>query len=590
MLENPGFEGGTQGWQAFGAARYEIVAGAGRIGSAALRYRKDRDEGKENSHFDQEVDVDPKTLYVAVAYFKGDGVLRPALRIASMDWQTMALGVSKASTDWQEVRVPFYSRDNKRVRVQIFGGALTDKRESAVGASYCDAVFLRKATEEECREARRCRIKVDTGTVLREISPLFFGVNFLFMVEDDASRADGKIEKLLREMPCRLIRFPGGEMADNYHWKTHRLDNPKRWPMREGPDTTDTDEFMAWCRRIGAEPIFVVNLESGFVHNDVDAGVREAAEWVKYCNKEKGYGVNYWEIGNETYLKGTLYPLKAKQYADAFVKFSRAMKAVDPTIKVGAIGPMWVKAVAPIDKDEGVPWWESVVRIAGRDLDFAVVHRYYSDRGFENFAWNPVKVGEPVAELRQFLREQMPGRTIEIALTEWNTWKKSKLTGMAHGLVMAEMMVRYIEGGVDLANFWPFRNTGKRSNFRAMLDRETNEPLPPYHVMKLFSSNIGRRLVKSTSSNVQVVSLASCDGDGKTLCVFLINKSVRPEGVEVELRVTGRDFANTKGMVLAAPALLSMDLSLRDLDVKKHWDCWASHLPPHSIGVVTLSR
>ena len=590
ILKNPGFEQGKEGWGVLGQARYEVVAGAGRVGSVALRYRKDKDEGKENSHFDQEVGVEPETLYVAAAWFKGAGNLRPALRIASMDWKTVALGLCAESNDWQEVCVGFYTGANKRVRVQIFGGATTERRESAVGTSYCDAVFLRKATADELREVRQCRVDVDAADVVREINPLVFGVNFLFMVEDDASRADGKIETLLREMPCRLIRYPGGEMADNYHWKTHRLDNPKKWPMRDGADTTDTDEFMAWCRRIGAEPIFVVNLESGFVHNDVDAAVREAAEWVKYCNKGKRYGITYWEIGNETYLKGTLFPLKAKRYADAFTKFSRAMKAVDPTIKIGAIGPMWLNAVAPIDKEDGTPWWETVVRIAGRDMDLAVVHRYYNEGDFSNFAWNPVKVGEPIAELRRYLRETMPNRTIQIALTEWNTWKKSKLRGMAHGLLMAEMMCRYIEGGVDLANFWPFRNTSKRSNFRAMLDRETNEPLAPYHVMKLFSSHVGSDLVKSTASNVQVVPFASVSADRKTLTVFLVNKSTWAEGVDVDMRVAGLDVAKAKGQVLSAPELMSMDLGLRGLEVKKDWDRWTCRLPAHSIGVVKVSR
>ncbi|MEW6355379.1 MAG: hypothetical protein AB1696_03560 [Planctomycetota bacterium] len=591
VLKNPGFAKGVEGWQTFGQERYDVVAGAGGLGGPALRYRKDKVEGKENSHFDQEADVEAQTLHIAAARFKAEGDLRPVLRIASMDWQTMALGIATPSKDWQEVRVRFYARDNKRVRVQIFGGAQSEQRESSVGVSYCDAVFLRKATEEECREVRRSRVDVDATTVLREINPLFFGVNFLFMVEDDASRADGKIETLLREMPCRLIRYPGGEMADNYHWKTHRLDDPKKWPLREGPDTTDTDEFMAWCRRIGAAPIFVVNLESGFIHNDVDAAVREAAEWVKYCNKEKGYGIKYWEIGNETYLKGTLYPLTAQQYADAFAKFSRAMKAVDPTIKVGAVGPMNVNEVVAIEKDKGGPqWWPTVARVAGADMDFAIVHRYYHEGDFDNFAWNPVKVGEPVAELRRFLREQMPNRTVEIALTEWNTWQKSELQGMAHALLMAEMMARYIEGGVDLANFWPFRNTGKGSGFRAMLDRETNEPLPPYHVMKLFSSNIGKRPVKSAASNIQVVPFASTSADGKTMALFLVNKATWPEGMDVEIKAAGGNFANAKGQILTTPDLMSMDVSLSDMEVKKDGDRWTCHLPPHSIGLVKLCR
>ena len=118
---------------------------------------------------------------------------------------------------------------------------------------------------------------MDATAPLREINPLFFGVNTLFWIEDDDALKDGKLAQLLQDLPCRLMRFPGGEVADNYHWQTRKLDNIRDFPASEGPDKLDCDKFMTLCRQVGAEPIFVVNLESGFVHHDVAAAVREAA-------------------------------------------------------------------------------------------------------------------------------------------------------------------------------------------------------------------------------------------------------------------------------------------------------------------------
>ena len=62
----------------------------------------------------------------------------------------------------------------------------------------------------------------------------------------------------------------------------------------------DFDEFIAWKNSFGSEAIIVVNLENGFVENDLEKAADLAAEWVRYANIEKNYGIKYWEIGNES--------------------------------------------------------------------------------------------------------------------------------------------------------------------------------------------------------------------------------------------------------------------------------------------------
>ncbi len=75
---------------------------------------------------------------------------------------------------------------------------------------------------------------------------------------------------------------------------------------------------------------------------------QDAAAWVAYCNKDKlhpmgdlrqshGYElpfhVKYWELDNETYRR--FGPL---EYAKRCVEFSKAMKKIDPTIKLVLVG------------------------------------------------------------------------------------------------------------------------------------------------------------------------------------------------------------------------------------------------------------
>lgn len=604
LLQNAGFETGADPWRTLGKPRYQIVDGTGRAGGRGLRYHKGREEPgpRENSHFDQVVSVEPDALYVAGVWFKAEGDLRPVLRIAGIDWKTIALAMAGPTRDWQETRMLFRTAERTQVRFQIFAGSHSERRESSVGASVCDDAFVRKPTAAELEALRTCRVTVHADRVIREIDPLFFGVNSLFWIEDDPSRADGRIAKQLREMPCTLLRYPAGEAADNYHWKTHKLDNPKKWPSRETPENMDTDEFMAWCRQIGAEPIFVVNLESSYLRGNVAAGAAEAAEWVKYC-RDKGYHVHYWEIGNETYLKGTYCPLTAKQYATAFVTFARAMKAADPSISIGAVGPMGVDEVAKIERDKrGPAWWPTVVATAGDLLGFAIVHRYYNVADYAGFEWHPVGVDVPIRRLRTFLHERYPGRRVPIALTEWNTWRRSSVTGIAQALVVAELVGRYLEAGVDMANFWPMRLTGKTSKFRSLLDRDTNEPRAPYHVMSLFASHLvqrsasgrprfrGGKLVQAEASSVQVYTCAGVGPDGKSLVVFLLNKSLWPEGMNVALAVEGFVPAAGRAISLTAPEPMSENVSVRTAPLPRVGPGMTLRLPAHSLTVVVLQE
>lgn len=595
---------------------YSIAEGKGRNGSKGLVYHKATksvraDGKKENFHYDFVVSVQPQKSYVASVWFKAESDLHPSLRIASKDWQTLASGICSDSRDWQEVRVPFQSGVHQDIRIQIFGGGKTEARETEPGTSYCDDVALTLADAKDLRAMRQARVTVNAQSVLHEINPLFFGVNTLFWIEDDASLKDGKIAKYLREMPCRLMRFPGGEVGDNYHWKTRKLDNIKQFPSSEGPDKLDCDKFMTLCRQFGATPIFVINLESGFIHNDLETAIQEAADWVRYANREKGYQVKYWEIGNETYLPVTYYPTTAREYAEAFVKFSRAMKAVDPSIQIGAVGPLEVNAIVATDqltkaeldhersqsravrRDElkktaaakteknGDAWWPTLANVAGKDMDFAIVHRYYPH------VFGPdANADKPVVAFKQFLAKQFPDRTIPVALTEWNVGKETP-AGLTAGLIVAELIGDYVTAGVDMACFWPMRYPGNIT-IRSMLDIKTNEPKPSYTVMKLYASNMGpgSKVIASTASNKQIYTCASLSENGRKLAIFLINKTQIQGPSEVFITTSGINVKSARAVTLTAPNINSDKATLQDTPVTNRGGAWLVELPPQSVTVV----
>lgn len=121
----------------------------------------------------------------------------------------------------------------------------------------------------------------------------------------------------------------------------------------------------------------------------VNAGTgtsKEAAAWVNYANKVKGYNIKQWQIGNE--LDGEWEesgPLSARQYAARFLEYARAMKAVDSTIILH--GPLFSSHKMQekgAGLNDGKFWVAEFLRIVGeaekadgkRYLDVFDLHTY----------------------------------------------------------------------------------------------------------------------------------------------------------------------------------------------------------------------
>lgn len=140
------------------------------------------------------------------------------------------------------------------------------------------------------------------------------------------------------------LRFPATGLSQIYNWMNgtgiNRNQNPSygKYPQISN---FGTDEFLKLVDHTGSEAVMVVN-----AHSDK---ATLAANWVSYCNDlywvgkgrdrnangyREPYDIKYWEIGYEMYLNK--WAKNGKKYAEVLVNFSKAMKAVDPDIKVGA--------------------------------------------------------------------------------------------------------------------------------------------------------------------------------------------------------------------------------------------------------------
>lgn len=224
------------------------------------------------------------------------------------------------------------------------------------------------------------------------------------------------------------LRWPGGNFASSYFWEDG-VGPPEQRPTRFDlawravePNTFGTDEFMAYCDDLDAEPYVCINSSSGTVV--------EAARWVEYCNldprqypteyarrraangRAEPYRVRYWGIGNEVYGAWQVGYSSAEAYAHRCREFAHFMRAVDPGVKLIGVGA-------------DIPEWdEAVLRIAGDTVNYISNHQYHGQEDYRATVGAAAYVEQHLHRLGELIDRVMPTlrRTtpIQIAMDEWN--------------------------------------------------------------------------------------------------------------------------------------------------------------------------
>ena len=276
------------------------------------------------------------------------------------------------------------------------------------------------------------RLTISEGTVWLGCASLMPADNM------QGFRAD--VIAALRDWSPPQLRWPGGNFVSAYHWQNGIGDRDRRpayldpaWWLWESNDV-GTDEFIALCRLIEAEPVLTVNMGDG--------SAAEAAAWVEYCNgapttrygalraangQAQPYGVRVWFVGNEQFGNWQVGHVDAETYAWRYLDFARAMRAVDPQLTLIGVG-------APADLYGH--WNERVLSIAAAEMDQFSVH-YYSLRTEKYVetpppeqiylpkmaAWREV---EMMLDASLAVLDKHGGAHLPLAFDEWNTYVGAK--------------------------------------------------------------------------------------------------------------------------------------------------------------------
>jgi alpha-L-arabinofuranosidase len=429
--------------------------------------------------------------------------------------------------------------------------------------------------------------------------------------------------KTTRDLAPGMMRF-GGLLSRYYKWREGVGPAEKRPPFRNyvwgGKEThrVGTHEFVDFCQRVGAEPMYCVNFLSDGekrytkTREGNRAGdAREAADWVSYANdpdhagrKRNGaaqpFNLKFWQLGNESSYGDKVF--KKEESIAATIDFAKAMRERDASLKLIGWG------------DSG--WAGDLIDRAGEHIDFVAVHmmgqrpmerdtalrgnRYQSD---PERAWNELmalikpRIETKLVELEEALAKHKSKHGIAITeghlsldphnsnaiLTEW-------LTGVYH----ARVMNLYQRHGANVKISTAADFNGNRWTTNALLlqvPRGVSYLLPAGAVMRLFKRHNGAHGV-AVKSSPNHLDIAASRTDNK---IFLHVANMNYSGAtEASFSVDG--FVVTGGRVLEiSPENPRQEISPINPDVFKprehilaKGDSMKWRFPARSVSVVEL--
>jgi alpha-N-arabinofuranosidase len=294
------------------------------------------------------------------------------------------------------------------------------------------------------------RIKIDIDRTIGEVDPLLFG-NFaehlgrmiyggIYEEGSRLSDANGfrtDVLEAVRNLNVSILRWPGGNFCSGYNWKDgigpkdQRPSRPElAWNDVES-NRFGTDEFLHYAGEIKAEPYICINLGLGTID--------DARHWVEYTNgrqntywanerrkngRAEPWNVKYWALGNEIDGPWQLGHKNAEEYSKFALEAAKAMRAVDPSIKLVASGSSNYGA-------DWIHWNRAVLQTLRNQIDYIAIHTYINNRDndLERYlgGWQ-LTLDRYIATTAAQIREVQTGpnpRPIYIAYDEWNVWYRT---------------------------------------------------------------------------------------------------------------------------------------------------------------------
>lgn len=419
------------------------------------------------------------------------------------------------------------------------------------------------------------KVSVDAGKHISKINPFLYGLNvarwdedlFPGPAKDLLLNCDRDAIRKVKEAGPAILKYPGGNDADHYVWNS---------PDNSASEMS-TDEYGALLSAVGAE---------GFITVNFNESPELAAEWVRYCNKVKGYDIKYWEVGDEqwgTWARGHTTP---EEYAERFIEFAKAMKGVDSTVKIAA-------NVMPSDYPND--WTYRVLKTAGNYIDM-VTFSYYpltnKNEDEDSLFASIHSYRRDYEMIRHALEETLPKEkadTMWIVNVGYNSisgYPGPITLSIANALWVADMVGTMAELDEQMACYWALHNSypPRGGDYGILSEDGKNQPSYNYYVFPIYTHLFGSQLVESSSSDSSLSVYSSMFGED-TLSIVLINKDKKNiKHVEIQLNSF---VPQGSASVWLLNAIHRLD---RLSGLKNVSPSFNEQVPPYSIVILQLLR
>lgn len=466
-------------------------------------------------------------------------------------------------------------------------------------------------------------VTVHTGQTLATVAADAVGVDD--WQTDTEMHAPGTTQ-LLSADGVRLRELNTGPWDDVYRWRTNTFDHD---PITDGYGPATPQPWQSWVadsQRMGAQMMVHVNYGSTATDGPggTDIGPQEAAAWVRQANIVDHDHIRYWVIGEEVWGNGALAPdipqFEPDHHADKsptaygrnVVRFAAAMKAVDPSIKIG------VELTPFPDGEFGFPAWnDPVLAAAAGSIDFVDVHSYVFGSPHDDptlFA-GPRQIAPLMTALRGEIAAYAGTRAADIGVVVGETNSSGTDPGTQSvttpdALFAADDIATWLEQGASTVDWFDSRHgaypdttaspddpTGTGYGTWGLLSDGTdacatdagglkacepplNTPYPAYYGYGLASrlAAPGARLVATTGPGGPIVTHASVRRDGTVVVL-----------VENEDPTTAHDLTITCADCRTMPVALAYHYGRGDAATSVSIGSARSvHLPPYSMTELVL--
>lgn len=470
-------------------------------------------------------------------------------------------------------------------------------------------------------------VKILKKTSKAAVNPMIYGQ----MLEDcndnvvyggvvnNAGEENPKVIELLRPLNIPVMRWPAGTAIYDYDWRRGIGPKEKRTPIHEkvwgGTEyyTFGTDEFLAWCRKIGTEPYINICMGNSTAR---EVTLDDAADWVEYVNgspttrmgalraangHKEPYGVRLWCLGNENYLRAIIHKEEtAEQYSDMLAEWSKRLKAIDKNLSLLGVGHVST-------------WNKTVINRVGDELDYLTLHYYITSQVKDCELLSPERTLFASARVEENLKvnirlleeyNKKSGRKkhpLRFSIDEWNNrhkvWSDNRYSftrkddrRMYDVATTASMLNVFLRNSphVAMANYiFPVNGHGLLKT----VGESDAYKSASYHVFDLYRrymagsalsidvSGPGKNGIRLSETNVEgdneksvddmvcnlcyIDCAATSTDKGKTICVALVNRSYT-EQQTVSLQLPGRYKAAEAWAVEADDVKAANSLEERD--------------------------